>query len=372
MKRRCRVCGGTLTEPLLSYPNMPSVAQHLPAREELASDIKVTLKVCQCEGCGLVQLDNEPVPYFREVIRAAAFSPEMRGFRKEQFADWIARHGLAGRRILEAGCGRGEYLELLSGVEAWGMEYGEESVSSCRKTGLQVIRDYPGEGAGALSDHAFDGFLILNWLEHLPDPGCALDRIGASLSPGGVGLVEVPNFDITLRNGRFTEFTRDHLFYFTTETLTTLLKLHGFEVLSCRKIWYDYILSVEVRKRPILSCAGFEASRRQLLTELERFIGRDKVAVWGAGHQALMVLAAAGLGKKICYVVDSAAFKQGKYTPATHLPIVSPERLRTAPPDAVIVLAASYCDEVAAAIRADFGDRFRLALLRGETLEIVR
>ena len=372
MKRRCRVCGGTLTEPLLSYPNMPSVAQHLPGQAELASDRGVTLRICQCLGCGLIQLDNEPVPYFREVIRAAAFSPEMRGFRREQFADWIARHNLAGRRVLEVGCGRGEYLELLSAVEAWGMEYGEESVNACKAAGLRVIRDYPGEGEGPLSNHSFDGFLILNWLEHLPDPGCALDRIGASLTPGGVGLVEVPNFHFALSNGMFTEFTRDHLFYFTAETLTTLLNLHGFEVLSCRKIWYDYILSAEVRKRPAMPCQGFEMSRKRLLLELDEFIGQDKVAVWGAGHQALMVLAAAGLEKKICYVVDSATFKQGKYTPATHLPIVSPEQLRTDPPAAIIVMAASYCDEVAAVIRADFGDRFRLALLRGETLEIVR
>lgn len=372
MKRRCRICGGMLTEPLLSYSNMPSVAQNLPGQTELAFDTGVTLRICQCGGCGLVQLDNEPVPYFREVIRAAAFSPEMRDFREKQFSDWIERHGLTGRRILEVGCGRGEYLELLAGVEAWGMEYGQESVNACRAAGLRVIRDYPGEGAGPLESQPFDGFLILNWLEHLPDPGCALDRIGISLVPGGVGLVEVPNFDYALRNGMFTEFTRDHLFYFTAETLTTLLNLHGFEVLSCREVWHDYILSVEVCRRPVLPSAGFEASRKRLFSEIEQFIGQSKVAVWGAGHQALMMLAVAGLGKKICYAVDSATFKQGKYTPATHLSIVSPERLHTDPPDAIIVMAASYCDEVAAVIRAEFGDRFRLALLRGETLEIVR
>lgn len=53
------------------------------------------------------------MPYYREVIRAAAYSPEMRAFREAQFTDWVQRYGLAGRRVLEIGCGRGEYLTLL-------------------------------------------------------------------------------------------------------------------------------------------------------------------------------------------------------------------------------------------------------------------
>lgn len=372
MKMRCRVCGRCLGKPLLSYQNMPAVAQYLPDEAGLTTDCGVALQVCQCDGCGLVQLNNEPVPYFREVVRATAFSSEMREFRERQFAEWLERYQLVGRRILEVGCGRGEYLELLTGAEAWGMEYNAESVAACRTGNLRVFCGYPGEGEGPLSDMLFDGFLILNWLEHLPEPGTVLERINASLVPGGVGLVEVPNFDFALRNGMFTEFTRDHLFYFTGRTLRTLLELHGFEVLSCREVWHDYIISAEVRKRSPLPGGNFEASLRRLSAELERFIGEDKVAVWGAGHQALMVLAACGLERKICYVVDSAPFKQGRFTPATHLPIVSPERLREDPPAAIIVMAASYCDEVAALIQVKFAGRFRLALLRGEFLEVIK
>jgi len=372
VNHRCKVCGNALEEGLLRYENMPSVAQRLPRDADLASDSGVTLTVCRCRGCGLVQLDNEPVPYYREVIRAAAFSPEMREFRLRQFADWVERLNLKGKRVLEVGCGRGEYLELLNGVEAWGMEYNAEAVSSCRTRGLQVIEGYPGDGSGPLAEAPFDGFLILNWLEHLPDIGAVLAWIADLLAPGGAGLVEVPNFDFALRSGMFTEFTRDHLYYFTTRTLTTALELHGFEVLSCREVWHDYIISAEVRKRLPLNLTGFLASRRKLETALDRFTSGRKVAVWGAGHQALMVLAAAGLEKRICYVVDSAPFKQGCYTPATHLPIVSKARLHEDPPQAILVMAASYCDEVAAQIRAEFGDRFELALLRGEELEVVR
>jgi hypothetical protein len=37
----------------------------------------VDFALLQCPFCGLLQLDCPPVPYYREVLRAAAVSPEM-------------------------------------------------------------------------------------------------------------------------------------------------------------------------------------------------------------------------------------------------------------------------------------------------------
>ncbi len=77
------------------------------------------------------------------------------------------------------------------------------------------------------------------------------------------------------------------------------------------------------------------------------------------------------LGGKIRYVVDSAAFKQGKYTPATHIPIVAPETLGSDPVDAVIVMAASYSDEVARILRQKFPAGLEVVILRDFGLEPV-
>jgi hypothetical protein len=95
------------------------------------------------------------------------------------------------------------------------------------------------------------------------------------------------------------------------------------------------------------------------------------VAVWGAGHQALAVMALADLGGKIRYVIDSAPFKQGKFTPATHIPIVAPEHLKTDPVDAIIVMAASYSDEVAKLIVEKYREHIEIAILRDYGLECV-
>jgi len=70
-------------------------------------------------------------------------------------------------------------------------------------------------------------------------------------------------------------------------------------------------------------------------------------------------------------VVDSAPFKQGKYTPATHLPIVAPDVLDADPVDAVIVIAASYSDEVARIVRQKYPRVRHIAIVREDGLQEV-
>lgn len=374
---RCRVCGADFfSEPLLRFENMPKAAQFLPDAQSVRKELGVDLEICQCAGCGLAQLSNAAVPYYKEVVRAAAFSEEMKDFRLQQFAELANRYALQGKKVLELGCGRGEYLSLMqqSGMDAYGVEYAEESVAHCRANGLQVSRGFI-DGSGSLLEHApFDAFFILNYLEHLPDPNASLRGVARNLADGALGFVEVPNFDMILRKNLFSEFIGDHLFYFTRDTLASALNLNGFELLECREIWYDYILCAVVRKRERLDLSHFQSCQDRLAREIDQYLARfgaGKVAIWGAGHQALAVIALAKLAGKVSYVVDSALFKQGRFTPATHIPIVAPDALQSDPVDSIIVMAASYSDEVAGIIRQRFNSNMAVAILRDFGLEEV-
>lgn len=377
MRNKCRVCGNKFfEEPLLLYENMPRAAQFLPDAESLESDKGVDLEVCQCSGCGLIQLSNDPVPYYKEVIRAAAFSEEMKDFRRKQFDSFIQKFFLKGKKVIEIGCGRGEYLSIMQqfGIEAYGLEHSEESVMQCVNNGLKVSKGFIQSSTYRLDYAPFDAFYILNFLEHLPDPNSTLRGIYNNLTDDAIGLVEVPNFDMILRNKLFSEFTCDHLFYFTKETLNTTLRLNGFEIIECNEVWYEYIISAIVKKRKKLDISYFYKYQTQLKNEIEEYIRRfkdKKVAIWGAGHQALAIISLINLADKIKYVVDSAPFKLGKYTPATHVRIVSPDALYSDPVDAVIVMAASYSDEVARIIRQKFDRDINISILRDFGLEVV-
>ena len=374
---KCRACGRALSAPPpLRQHGMPASAQSLPSADELDDDVGITLELRQCPGCALVQTTNAPVPYYREVIRASAFSPEMRGFREKQFAQWIARHGLAGRRMIEIGCGRGEYLELLaaSGVEAHGIEHATAAVEDGRGRGLRVSQGYLERPDQDIEGGPFDAFMINNFLEHMPDPRTVLEAIARNLRPGAPGLVEVPNFDMMLREQQFTEFISDHLFYFTERSLRTLLESNGFDVVDCEPVWHDYILAATVRSREPLDLGMMTRAQARLQADFDRFLDgtqREEVAIWGAGHQALATINLLSLGERVRYVVDSAPFKQGRHTPGSHLPIVAPERIGEDRVGTVIVMAAAYSDEVARIVRERFGPDVRRAVLRPDRLEVL-
>ncbi len=355
---------------------MPKAAQNFPDDHTLTLDAGVDLEVCQCSGCGLIQLTNEPVPYFREVIRAAAVSEIITEAKTRQFAEFIEAYSLQGRKVIEVGCGTGEFLSLLSAfnVDAYGVEYSEASVLACRQKGLRVFQGYPDGGTSLLAGGPFQAFLLLMFLEHMPDPNAALRTIWNSLLPGAVGIVEVPNFDMVINEHLFSEVIGDHLLYFTRESLYTTLQLNGFEVLQSTELRDEYVISVVVRKRGQLDISHFQSQQKKITTDLNRFLdryGKQRVAAWGAGHQALATLALTGIAERLRYVVDSAPFKQGHYTPATHIPIVNPEVLTTDPVDAVIVMAASYSDEVAAVVRQRLSPTLAVGILRDFGLEMV-
>lgn len=356
---------------------MPATAQGFPTKETLPHDTGENLEVVECAGCGLVQLTNAPVSYYRDVIRAAAYSPEMREFRLQQFKNWAETFALSSNKILEIGCGKGEYLSLLqlSGLDAYGIEHASESVEICQKNGLKVTQGYLGDDEEIpYKDGLFDGFVCLNFMEHWPYPRKSLQALLPKLKAGAIGLVEVPNFDMIVQKGLFSEFISDHLLYFTQSTLTQFLQNNGFEVLECKPVWQDYILSAVIRKRKPTDLSFFADFRSKISKKLHAYIDQfpaKKIAVWGAGHQALAVISLAEIAQKISYVVDLAPFKQGKFTPATHLPIVSPQALMDDPIEAVIVMAASYSDEVARNIKSQFPHVQHIAILRDDGLEMV-
>ncbi len=298
----------------------------------------------------MIQLSNEPVDYWRDVIRAVGLSRDMMDFRKKQFETFVRRYGLSGKRGLEIGCGDGAFLSLLADTEmsVFGIEHSPENVRVCREKGLNVCEASMRRGL-TLSDGPFDAFCVFSYLEHVPALREFLAGIRENMRDGAVGLIEVPNFDMILEERLFAEFIVDHLFYFTTATLTRTLENNGFDVLSCRPVWQKYILSAEVRKRPVLDMSLFRNEKEKMLTRFQEFLARyRRVALWGAGHQSFTLLAMLGeMSRTIAYIVDSAPFKQGRFSPVTHIPVTAPGALLDDPVDALLVVGGSYSREIA-------------------------
>lgn len=357
---------------------MPASAQNIPSREELVEETAIDLRLCQCSGCGLVQLDCEPVPYFRDVIRAGGGTSTMVNLRRAQYRHFIDQYNLSGKKIIEIGAGRGEFLRILKefDIQPFGIEHKIDLVESAQKDGLQVEQGFAETPDTILPNGPFDAFLSFNFLEHQPRPNDMLRCIYNNLRPGGYGLVTVPSLEYILQYDGFYELIHDHLAYYSENTLRFLMQKNGFEVLESTLVNRDTI-AIIVQKRLQMDIRELRENLSDLTTSLNTFANNitragKKLALWGASHQGFTIIPATRITKSVSYIIDSAPFKQGLYAPASHVPIVSPEYFFQEPVDTILIVAPGYTEEIVDIIRKKYGLQVQIAVLRSRTLEILQ
>ena len=160
---KCLVCGALLSnsQTIFSCDNMPASAQDIPTKEELENDHGICLNLVQCKRCGLVQIPSEPVHYYKKVIRAGGGSTTMVALRNQQYSDLIKQFNLYGKKILEVGCGQGEFLRIWENydVRAVGIEFDATLVSKARGEGLEVYKAFAENAETELPEAPFDAFV---------------------------------------------------------------------------------------------------------------------------------------------------------------------------------------------------------------------
>jgi len=99
--------------------------------------------------------------------------------------------------LLDIGCGRGEWLELLAeaAVPAYGIDANPSIVEACRRRGLAVSRADAIEHLSRLPERALGAISAFHVIEHLPleDMLRLIDEARRTLVPNGLLLLETPN-----------------------------------------------------------------------------------------------------------------------------------------------------------------------------------
>ncbi len=100
--------------------------------------------------------------------------------------------GLAGKKVLDVGCGGGILAESMAekGAEVTGIDMGEANLEVARlhllESGLEVdYRQMPVEKLAEEMPGAFDVVTCMEMLEHVPDPGSVIRACATLVKPGG-------------------------------------------------------------------------------------------------------------------------------------------------------------------------------------------
>ena len=273
MSSSCRLCRQPLKDSF-ALADMPTSAQGFAVSEREALSQASKMELYQCHGCGLVQYTGPLVPYYKDVIRSSKLSERMMNFRRSQFQSVIDLVDDGAASVFELGCGEGDYLNVFSelGLETAGVEGSRNLSEKARDKGYNVTTGFLTETVMPTSlTGGFDIVASFNFIEHLPDPLRSLRELAGFLRPGGVALLEVPNYDMILEHHLFNEFIPDHLSYFTQDTFSMMLSQAGFTITDCTTIWDNYIISVVARKRALADWADFESARHQLKADIVHY-----------------------------------------------------------------------------------------------------
>ena len=110
---------------------------------------------------------------------------------------WETKAGTAGHPVLDLGCGRGEWLELLcdSGMEARGVDINSAMLDLCRQRGLDVVKADALEYLRSLPDNSQGAVTGFHIIEHLPFEVLMdlLSEVQRVVEPGGFVIFESPN-----------------------------------------------------------------------------------------------------------------------------------------------------------------------------------
>jgi 2-polyprenyl-3-methyl-5-hydroxy-6-metoxy-1,4-benzoquinol methylase len=172
-----------------------------------------------------------------EEARYFFFEERFRGTRewvKDKFAGYIKYFKAdIGAAVLDLGCGRGEFLELLkeAGIPGKGVDSNEAMVKLCRESGLDVSQGDLLEFLFAQPENSLGGIFCSQVVEHLPASVLLrmLEAAFARLKTGAPILLETVNVSSVFALTQV--FTRDltHITTVHPETLQFMLNACGFK-----------------------------------------------------------------------------------------------------------------------------------------------
>lgn len=211
---------------------------------------KRSARIAECRACALVFTDPQPsAEELQKRYPETYYAGWDGGGNRAKLWAWrlaYARRFLSPGRLLDVGCGSGEFLRvaLAAGFDACGTEFSAAARAFIKHAPVyERPRTAPGD---------FDAITMWHVLEHTPSPRAMLSEVREKLGPGGRLIIAVPNldshwFDLVYRcvklkkNELYTEETKEpHLFHFSTTTLRRYLDCAGFRVLEQNLDTPDY------------------------------------------------------------------------------------------------------------------------------------
>jgi C-methyltransferase C-terminal domain/Putative zinc binding domain/Methyltransferase domain len=377
----------------------PPCESYLSAEQLNGGEMFYPLHVFVCDRCFLVQLQEYVAPdaIFSEYAYFSSYAESWLAHARAYTDQMVARWNLTGRhQVVEVASNDGYLLQyfVARGIPALGIEPAANVAAAATAKGVPTkVAFFGRRTASGLAAEGLQADLLIgnNVLAQVPDIGDFLGGMKIALRPGGVITMEFPHLLRLMEGNQFDTIYHEHFSYFSFLTTCSIFEAHGLAIFDVEELsTHGGSLRVHARhqedtSKPVSDAvrelgareiaSGFDrieryATFRQQVEETKRSLLDFLIGVKRAGR-TVVGYGAPGKGNTLLnycgirtdfldYTVDRNPYKQGKFTPGTHIPVFAPDKIDATRPDYVLILPWNLKDEIMAQMAhiRQWGGRF--------------
>jgi len=385
----CRFCGHAVRHTFVDLGMSPLCQAHITAEQLDHMEPFYPLHAYLCERCFLVQLEEvvDRGAIFSEYAYFSSYTDSWVEHARKYCELMCERFGIGRHsRVVEIASNDGYLLQhfVAKGVPVLGVEPAANVAEVAIRNGIpSVVKFFGRQTARELAAEFGRPDLLVgnNVLAHVPDLNDFVAGIKLLLAEKGVLTMEFPHLLELIEHNQFDTIYHEHYSYFSFTTATEVFRHHGLTLFDVERLpthggslriygrhTADASESVSARARDLLALevrsglgklATYEAfaeQARETKRALLEFLiaakrAGKRIVGYGAPGKGNTLLNYCGIGTDfIDFTVDRNPYKQGKYTPGTHIPILHPDELIKAHPDYVLILPWNLKDEILATV----------------------
>ena len=371
---QCYICRNTTAEMFLDLGRQP-LANKYPKQEDFASEDFFPMKVFFCTTCKNVQLGTivsrermfEDYYYLSSVNQGL-----VRHFES------LAKKLSNAKFVVDIGSNDGILLKPLKemGVKAIGIEPSVNVSKIANDAGLTTITAFFDADSvkKTVAEYGKSDVIVASSIfTHLEDPHAFTEDVKGLLTDEGRFIIEVEYIGNIIKQIQFERFYLDRIFYYSLTALKYLFERRGMHITDVEHIEpHGGSLQVTIQRegvgKPSARVAKQLAEEAELLTssKMQEFkiqvdaqmsAFRDKlevykaeglrVAGYGSPARVSTICNYGGIGPELVeFTVDDSPLKQNKFTPGTHIPIVTRPYLESHKPDILVVFAYEYFEDI--------------------------
>lgn len=362
---KCSLCQNDNLSIIYTVQDIPVFQNKVyKTRSEALSVRTGNVRLVMCVNCGFIfnaDFDRKAMDYNAQYQNEQAHSHYFQKYLL-QLIELLAGKKFYGKKIIEIGCGKGYFLEMLrkNGFDVTGFDPAYEGNNP------YIIKDYYSHQYSHLNA---DLIVLRHTLEHIDDPLKFLCGIARAVNYNAKIFIEVPSFEWILEKRAFWDIFYEHCNYFTLESLASLFQESEQGLLFNKQ--YMYLLSdlsnlLEQAVSAKETLHDFRISKMaELLLFYRKFVqSHPGMLVWGAGAKGATFVSLADPNRDyISAIVDINPKKQGRYVAKTGHSIISPAQLADFAGGDILVMNDNYYQEIQKELKGKYFNLYSLGAI---------